>query len=176
MALTCPLDEVSANFWVRRLGGQQLACLFPLPFEVVLPIVVVIYSCSCCYPWMVVVAMCKMCLCFPTLISIDPATCPPSLAFVIALSCWNFCKLYIKWIPWFSTPPPCQTIAQDERQNIISPGHMYLYLILILLISGQNIYLLSPCPAGYEIDDFLLKNIVDWVWIEVEKINWKLSE
>ena len=51
-----------------------------------------------------------------------------------------------------------------------------MYLYLILLISSQIIYLSSPCPAGCEIDDFLLKNLVDWVWIEVEKINWKLSE
>ena len=51
-----------------------------------------------------------------------------------------------------------------------------MYLYLILLISSQIIYLSSPCPAGCEIDDFLLKNLVDRVWIEVEKINWKLSE
>ena len=51
-----------------------------------------------------------------------------------------------------------------------------MYLYLILLIIGQIIYLSSPCPADYEMDNFLLKNLVDRVWIEVEKINWKLSK
>ena len=63
VALICAWDEVLGGFSVRALEGQWLAWLCSVPLEVFLPILAVSLSlCSCCCPWVVVVAKSKTCL------------------------------------------------------------------------------------------------------------------